>query len=75
MNTELSVLKVTIPVGTFAFEAKDLALVVEEGSEDNKQISESPKVEEINTGEPTTSNEQEIEEFLKSLVKSKKAVF
>ena len=73
VNIEFSLFKVAIPVGTFAFEAKDLALVVEEGGEDNKQISESPKVEEINTGEPTTCNEQEIEEFLKSLVKSKKA--
>ncbi|MGB6300957.1 MAG: hypothetical protein WBF90_32945 [Rivularia sp. (in: cyanobacteria)] len=73
VNTELSLLKVAIPIGTLAYEAKDLAFVVEEGGEDNKQISESPKVEEINTGEPTTCNEQEIEEFLKGLVKSKKA--
>ena len=73
VNIEFSLFKVAIPVGTFAFEAKDLALVIEEGGEDNKQISESPKIEEINTGEPTTCNEQEIEEFLKSLVKSKKA--
>jgi hypothetical protein len=73
VNIEFSLFKVAIPVGTFAFEAKDLTLVIEEGGEDNKQISESPKVEKINTGEPTTCNEQEIEEFLKSLVRSKKA--
>ena len=73
VNIEFSLFKVAIPVGTFAFEAKDLALVVEEGGEDERQASESPKVEKINTGEPTTCNEQEIEEFLKSLVRSKKA--
>ncbi len=73
VNIEFSLFKVAIPVGSFAFEDKDLALAVEEGSEDNKQISESPKFEEINTREPTTCNEQEIEEFLKGLVKSKKA--
>ena len=73
VNIEFSLFKVAIPVGTFAFEAKDLALVIEEADEDERQASESPKVEEINTGEPTTSNEQEIEEFLKGLVKSKKA--
>lgn len=73
VNTELSLLKVAIPIGTFAYEAKDLALVVEERAEDNKQVSEPPKVEEIDIGEATTCNEQEIEEFLKGLVKSKKA--
>jgi|GEM_PF-5397609 len=73
VNIEFSLFKVAIPVGTFAYEAKDLALVIEEGVENEKQASESSKVEEINTGEPTICNEQEIEEFLKSLVKSKKA--
>ncbi len=73
VEIDISLFKVAIPKGTFAFLAKDLVLVTEVGAEDEKQVPVEPKAEKMIVHEPITFNEQEIEEFLKGLVKSKKA--
>lgn len=73
LEIDFSLFKVAIPEGTFAFLAKDLTLVAEGGTEDEKQVPVEPKAEKMAVEESTSCNEQEIEEFLKGLVKSKKA--
>ena len=73
VEIDFSLFKVAIPEGTFTFLAKDLILVAEGETKDEKQVSVEPKAEKMAVEESTTCNEQEIEEFLKGLVKSKKA--
>jgi len=73
VEIEFSLIKVATPEGIFAFLAKDLTLVAEGETKDEKQVPVEPKAEKMAVEESTTCNEQEIEEFLKGLVKSKKA--
>ena len=73
VEIDFSLFKVAIPEGTFTFLAKDLILVAEGETKDEKQVPVEPKAEKMAVEESTTCNEQEIEEFLKGLVKSKKA--
>lgn len=73
VEIDVCLFKVAIPKGSFAFLGKDLTLVAEGGTEDEKQVPVEPKAEKMAVEKSTTCNEQEIEEFLKGLVKSKKA--
>ncbi|MGD1912848.1 MAG: hypothetical protein ACFB2X_18960 [Rivularia sp. (in: cyanobacteria)] len=73
VEIDFSLFKVATPEGTFAFLAKDLVLVTEVSAEEEKPVPVEPKAEKMIVHEPITCNEQEIEEFLKGLVRSKKA--
>lgn len=73
VDIDVSLFKVATPKGTFAFLGKDLTLVVEGETKDEKPVQGKSKAEKMTIEESTSCNEQEIEEFLKGLVKSKKA--